>query len=96
MPHSRGRGRNSNTKTGTTMTHAAKITRQREMLKGLLVAQESGITTVWYGNIENAEPVDIEEAINDIAKMDDDAIGDAIWGEWPDEEWPEEEYIGSR
>jgi hypothetical protein len=58
------------------------VGRKQEMLVELMFAKENGIKTVWYGNIENAEPVAIDDAIADITKMDEDAVGDGEWGEW--------------
>jgi len=56
--------------------------RKQEMIVELMEAKERGITSVWYGNIENAEPVKIDDAIADITKMDEDSVGDGEWGEW--------------
>jgi len=57
--------------------------------KEILIAQleyvkRQGETTVWYGHIEQAKPIDIDEAIKDIKQMDPDAIGDGTWGLWPE------------
>jgi hypothetical protein len=59
-----------------------KQSRKTEMLFELMDAKERGIETVWYGNIENAEPIGIDDAIRDITKMDDEIIGEGTWGEY--------------
>ncbi|NTU67981.1 MAG: hypothetical protein HGB02_03770 [Chlorobiaceae bacterium] len=57
-------------------------TRKDSMLIELMEAKERGVDSVWYGNVENAEPIGIDEAILDIRKIDNDAIGEGDWGEW--------------
>lgn len=59
-------------------------TPKAKMLIGLMGAKERGVKTVWYGHIENAEPVAIDEAIFDVIAMDEGAFGDSSWGEWPE------------
>jgi len=61
-----------------------KQSRKTEMLFELMDAKARGIETVWYGNIENAEPVKIDDAIADITKMDEDAVGAGAWDVWPE------------
>jgi len=58
------------------------VGRKQEMIVELMEAKERGVSTIWYGNIENAEPVKIDDAIADITKMDEDLVGDGEWGEW--------------
>jgi hypothetical protein len=58
------------------------VGRKQEMLVELMFAKENGIETIWYGNIENASPVKIDDAIADITRMDEDAVGEGTWGEW--------------
>ena len=55
-------------------------TRKDEMLIELMEAKEQGVCEVWYGQVEQAEPVDIDEAIKDIEQMDPDVMGDGTWG----------------
>lgn len=62
------------------------IGRKQEMLVELMEAREYGATRVWYGNVENAEPVDIADAIVDIMQMED--VGAGSWGEWDDDKCP--------
>ena len=50
------------------------------MIIDLMEAKERGVERVWYGNVENAEPIGIDEAILDIRKMDADAIIEWTWG----------------
>jgi len=54
--------------------------RKSEMLIELQEAKEQGVCEVWYGQVENAEPIDIDDAIRDIEQMDPDAIGEGTWG----------------
>jgi len=61
------------------------VGRHAELLIEMMNAAEKGVARVWYGNIENAEPVPIREAVLDILQMDPDAIGEGDWGEWPEE-----------
>jgi len=61
-----------------------RLTTKGDVLWGMRRAKAEGTRRVWYGNIENAEPIDIDEAIEDIEQMDPDAMGDgSSWGEWP-------------
>jgi hypothetical protein len=58
-------------------------TPKAKMLIGLMGAKERGVKTVWYGHIENAEPIGIDEAIFDVLAMDEDMFsGGSSWGEW--------------
>ena len=57
---------------------------KHELLVELMEARECGTEQVWYGNVENASPFAIDEAITDIMRMDENAIGDGSWGEWDD------------
>jgi len=56
------------------------VGRRQEMILELMEARERGVNRVWYGHIENAEPVAIEDAIRDLRRMDDFDTGD--WGEY--------------
>lgn len=56
--------------------------RKGEMIVELMEAREGGVEMVWYGHPEQAEPIAIDEAIADIAQMDEDAFGDGEWGEY--------------
>jgi len=55
-----------------------------EVLRGMRRAKAGGMKRVWYGPVEHAEPIDIEDAIEDIEQMDPDVIGEGTWGEWPE------------
>ena len=69
------------------MTQAKITDHKRQLLSELIASRDfGGVTKVWYGHIEQAEPVDIDDAIRDIAKMDPDAVGEGSWGEWPEED----------
>jgi len=54
--------------------------RKEEMLMELWEAREQGVCYVWYGHVEQAEWVDIDDAIRDIEQMDPDVIGEGTWG----------------
>lgn len=56
------------------------MTRKETMLAEIRQAKASGVKEIWYGNIENAEPIDIDDALTDIAQMDEDSIGEGNWG----------------
>ncbi len=45
-------------------------TRKEEVLIELMEAKEQGVERVWYGHVEQAEPIQIDEAIRDITAMD--------------------------
>jgi len=60
--------------------------RKASMLAELEIAEKRGVKRVWYGHIENAEPVKIHDAIADIERMDPDVIGEGTWGEWPEDD----------
>jgi len=58
-------------------------TPKAKMLIGLMGAKERGVKMVWYGHVENAEPIGIDEAIFDVLAMDEDMFsGGSSWGEW--------------
>jgi len=60
-------------------------TPKAKMLIGLMGAKERGVKTVWYGNIENAEPIGIDDAIRDISAMSEDVVGAGTWDVWPED-----------
>ena len=55
------------------------------VLRAMRRAKAEGTKRVWYGHVEHAEPVDIDEAITDIEQMDPDVMGEGTWGEWPED-----------
>jgi len=58
--------------------------KKTKLMIDLMRAQWHGVETVWYGHVEQAEPVEIYKAIRDIAQMDDELFRDgSSWGEWP-------------
>jgi len=57
---------------------------KNELIEALINARSNDVHTVWYGNVENAEPVNINDAILDISTMSDDEIGDGTWDVWPE------------
>ena len=61
-------------------------TRKTELIAELMDAKERGVERVWYGHVEQAEPIRIDEAIRDIQAMDPDVMGDGTWGEWPEDD----------
>jgi len=64
------------------------MTRKTEMLAEIKAAKAAGTTHIWYGHVEQAEPIQIDEAIRDIQAMDPDVMGEGAWGEWPEKTWP--------
>ncbi len=57
-------------------------TPKAKMLIELMGAKERGVKAVWYGHIENAEPVAIDDAIFDVLAMDEAMFsGGSAWGE---------------
>jgi len=56
------------------------LTVKGEVLRAMRKAKAEGTKRVWYGHVEHAEPVDIDEAITDIEQMDPDVMGDGTWG----------------
>jgi len=59
------------------------MTRKNEMIDEIKAAKATGTTHIWYGNVENAEPIPIDDAIADIDQMDEAVIGDGSWGNYP-------------
>jgi len=73
-------------KSGAKMTQETQeiLTKKTKMMIELMRASGQGVETVWYGHVEQAEPVEIYKAIRDIARMDDAMFQDgSSWGEWP-------------
>jgi hypothetical protein len=67
----------NNNKTETAMDKKTAM----EMLSELIDAQERGVKFVTYGDGDLGVPVTIEDAIDDVAQMDDDMIGNGFWQE---------------
>lgn len=56
------------------------MTRKTEMLIEIKSSANQGTEFIWYGNVENAEPVPICDAVADIEVMDEGVIGEGTWG----------------